>query len=762
MKADNDPARRLDGPSGTSGGTTVSPNGTNHASGGFYPVPFGLGKRKPKHFREMMRIAWENRDNLRYAWRILKHGVCDGCSLGPRGLKDDVVEGTHLCLTRLNLLRLNTMPAMAPQEWADVERLRRMSNTELHRLGRLSEPLVRRRGEHGFTAVTWESAYATIADAIRATTPERVGFFVTSRGLTNETYYVAQKAARMLGTNNVDLCARLCHAATVSGLKETLGVAAPTCSLSDMIGTDLLILFGTDLANNQPVTLKYIHHARKAGTRVVVVNPYREPGLERYWIPSIPGSALFGTRIMDDFYQVRVGGDIAFMTGVLRKLIELDLIDHTFVREHTAGFDQAAEHVRGTSYEELTRRSGISEARMEAFARDCGRARTAVFVYSMGLTQHRFGVDNVRALVNLVLARGMIGRAKTGIMPIRGHSGVQGGGECGVDPAKFCGGFPINDENCRRFEKLWGCERLPREHGMRTVEMIRAAAEGGLDVLYNVGGNLLQTMPDTAYMAKALQKARCRVHQDIVFNHATLLDPGEVVVVLPTRTRYEQAGGGTSTSTERRVRFSPEIPGPRIPGTRDEWRILGELAVAVKPELAPAFDYRDTAGIRAEMDEAMPVYRGIRDLNREGQHFQWGGPFLLTDGVCENMPDGRGRFSEVPLPDNLIADGQFMLMTRRGKQFNSIVQRPHDSLVGGHREDLFLNPDDAARLGLSEGQRIRLRSEIGWMDGVCRIRAMAPRCIAAYWPEANVLIPRRMDEISGEPDYNVPVTVEKL
>jgi molybdopterin-dependent oxidoreductase alpha subunit len=730
--------------------------------GRFSPVPFGLGKAKPTHYREMLRIAWENRDNLRYAWRILKHGVCDGCSLGPRGLKDDVVKGVHLCVTRLNLLRLNTMPAMKPEAWQDIDRLRRLSNRELHTMGRLSHPLIRRRGEKGFTAVSWEEAYKTIVTSINATTPDRLGFFVTSRGITNETYYVAQKLARMLGTNNIDLCSRLCHAATVSGLKDTLGVAAPTCSLKDMIGTDLLVLFGTNLANNQPVAVKYMHYAKKAGTRIIVINPYREPGLERYWIPSITKSALFGSKIMDDFYQVTVGGDIAFMTGVLKELIDLKLVDRAFIDSHTSGFEAVKEHIDRYSYDELVRESGVAQERMEQFAREYGQARTAVFVYSMGLTQHRFGVDNVKALVNLVLARGMIGREKCGVMPIRGHSGVQGGGECGVDPAKFCGGFPINDENCRRFEQLWNTKRLPRQHGMRTMEMLQAAHERKLDVLYSIGGNLLHTMPDTRYMQEALERVRCRVHQDIVLNESALLDPGEVVVVLPAKTRYEQEGGGTSTSTERRIRFSPEVPGPRIGETKAEWWILSDLAAAAQPRLGQAFNYSDAQAIRDEMDIAMPMYEGIKDLRKEGDHFQWGGPFLLRDGVCSNMPEGRAAFTPVALPEQDVPDGQFRLMTRRGKQFNSMVQRPRDTVGNGLREDLFFNADDARELGLIEGARVRVRNDIGQLDGVCRIRRMTPRCIAAYWPEANVLISRRMDPVSGEPDYNANVIVEKL
>jgi anaerobic selenocysteine-containing dehydrogenase len=247
-----------------------------------------------------------------------------------------------------------------------------------------------------------------------------------------------------------------------------------------------------------------------------------------------------------------------------------------------------------------------------------------------------------------------------------------------------------------------------------------------------------------------------------VFNESTLLEPGETVVVLPAKTRYEQEGGGTSTSTERRVRFSPEIPGPRIEGTKAEWRIIAELGKAALPKYAKAFDYPDAQALRAEMDEAMPIYRGIKDLKAEGQHLQWGGPFLLDDGVCPNMPDGRAAFTPVPLPDSAIPEGRFMLMTRRGKQFNSMVQKKFDTLSDGHRNDLFFNPDDARELNLQNGDRVRVSNELGAFDGVCRVRSMASRCIAAYWPEANVLITRRMDEVSGEPDYNAVVSVEKL
>ena len=725
-------------------------------------VPFGLLEpNKPRHFREMVKVAWENRDNAGYAWRILNHGVCDGCSLGPRGLRDDVISGVHLCMTRLKLLRLNTMGPIPEERLRDLAPLRALHNQELHPLGRLPFPLIHRAGSSRLHRLSWDEALGIIGDALRAMPGERIGFYATSRGIVNETYYTFQKVARLMGSNHVDLCSRLCHAASVLGLKETLGVPAPTCSLKDMIGSDLVIIMGSHLANNQPVTMKYLTYAKRQGTRILVVNPMREPGLERYWVPSDLRSASFGTRLMDDFFQVAVGGDIAFMHGVLKHLIEREWWDRDFVSRRTSGFDDVKVLVQGLPWDDLERAAGLTRADMLRFAESYARAKTAVFVYSMGLTQHRFGVDNVKALVNLALARGMLGREKCGVLPIRGHSGVQGGGECGVDPDKYPGGFEVaRESDRRRFEQLWG-HALPATRGLRTLQMLEAAHRGEIGCLYSLGGNLLETMPDRAYMAEALARVPLRVHQDIVLNSSSLLE-GQAVILLPAETRYETAGGGTTTSTERRIRFSPEIPGSRIAEARPEWRIPVEVALAAHPELASCFPWRGTADIRAEMARAMPLYAGIETLEREGQSVQWGGERLFADGFTR-MPEGRARFSAVPVPRLEIPPGQFHLTTRRGKQFNSMSHGERDYLMGSSgRHDVLIAPEDAAGIGVGAGEPIRLRSEVGEWVGIARPAPMKRRHLQAYWPETNVLIPRRFDPVSGEPDYNVMVSAEPV
>ncbi len=725
-------------------------------------VPFGPNRHpRPRPFVEMAKVVWENRDNLPYAWRILNHGVCDGCSLGPRGLRDDVIDGVHLCMTRLKLLRLNTMGAIPEERLADLAGLRALPNDRLHPLGRLPYPMIHRAGDPRLHRLSWDEALAIAAEHLRDLPGERMGFFATSRGIVNETYYAFTKAARLMGSNHVDLCARLCHAASVAGLKDTLGVPAPTCSLSDLIGSDLVVILGSNLANNQPVTMKYLTYAKRKGTRIVVVNPIREPGLERYWVPSDLRSAAFGTKMADDFFPVAVGGDVAFLNGALRCLIEKDALDHAFIERHTAGFEDLRAHVTALPWEALERQSGLARADMERFAGELARAKSAVLVYSMGLTQHRFGVQNVKAVVNLALARGFLGREKCGVLPIRGHSGVQGGGECGVDPEKLPGGYEVaNPDDRARFEALWGAP-IPTHRGHRTLQMLEAAHAGELDFLYSLGGNLLETMPDRGFMQAALSRVRLRIHQDIVLNTSSLL-PGPAVLLLPAQTRYETPGGGTATSTERRIRFSPEIAGPRIAEARPEWEIPVRVALAARPALAPSFPWRGTPEIRAEMARAMPLYAGIESLEREGQWVQWGGPRLFTDGFAK-MPGGRARFTCLALPETAIPPGWFLMTTRRGKQFNSMSHGTRDFVMGSSsRDDVLMNPEDASELGLADGAPVQLRSDTGIWRGVARLSSMKRRHVQTYWPETNVLIPRRFDPVSGEPDYNALVVVEPV
>ena len=722
-------------------------------------VPYGLNQQHPNNYKDILDSLWENRDNLSYAWRILRDGCCDGCSLGTSGMSDWTMKGVHLCAVRLQLLRFNTMPAMDWQVLEDVAPLQHKSEKKLRKLGRLAVPMIRRKGEKGFRRVPWDEAIATVAEKLRSVDPRRLAWYLTSRGLTNEAYYAHQKVARFIGTNHVDTSARICHAPSTLALSATVGCAATTCSYADWIGADLVVFVGTNVANNQPVTTKYLYYAKKAGTKVFMVNPYLEPGIERYWIPSVTESALFGTRIADDFFQIHAGGDIPFFYGVIKHLIENGWIDRGFIAQRTVGWDEVEAKASSLRWEELERSSGQTRADMFRFAEGFGKARHAIVVWSMGITQHHYGSDNVRALVNLQLAKGNIGRSHTGLMPIRGHSGVQGGAEMGGQPGAYIMGFPINEENAKKFAapSLWGFEP-PAWKGLSAAHMVLAAGRGEIDVLWQSGGNFKQTLPEPDLVDRALGQIKLRVHQDIVANPTMMVDPADTVVLLPTRTRYEQRGGGTETSTERRIIYSPEIPGPRIAEAKDEWEIPVMVARALDPERAKIFfPWKDTQDIRDEIDRLCPTYKGIAGLRKKGDNFQYGGPHLLVDRCL--TADGKGHFSAVGLPEERVPEGHFLLATRRGKQFNSIINAEVDPITGARRDDVLMSAEDARRLGLKSGDPLTLRNHLGEFHGRVKIDRIKPGCLQAHWPEINVLVPAGRLDPSGVPDYNATVEV---
>jgi molybdopterin-dependent oxidoreductase alpha subunit len=714
---------------------------------------FGLGRQKPHHYLEMARVAWDNRDELPFAWRILTDGVCDGCALGTSGLSDWTIEGTHLCMVRLELMRLNTAPALDPSILTDVASLGTRSSKELRALGRLPEPMLRRRGEPGFLVATWDEALDRIAKDLATVDPSRAAFYLTSRGITNEVYYAAQKAARFLGTNHVDNSARLCHAASTSAMKATLGYGASTCSYADWLHADLIVFLGSNVANNQPVTVKFLYHAKKNGARIASVNTYREPGLALYWVPSIPKSALFGTSLVDHWFDVHTGGDLAFLTGVFRALIELGGVDEAFVREHTAGFAEARAAATSSDWGALERDGGAPRARMQDFARLLIDKPNAIFVWSMGLTQHAHGVDTIKALVNVALARGLPGRRNRGLVPIRGHSGVQGGAEVGCVPH-------VDADTAARWSEVWEFP-VPTLHGWTTAEMIDASAGGGVDLFWIVGGNFLETLPDEERSARALRRPRLRIHQDIVLSSSMLVDGDGDVLLLPATTRYESEGGGTETSTERRIIFSPEIRGRRIGSAKPEWWVFGEAMARAFPNRRNFIRFDSSAAIRREIARAVPLYAGIDTLKAKGDQVQWGGPTLFADGRFAT-PDGKAHFSVTSTARSPAGAGHYFVSTRRGKQFNSMVQRDVDPLTGADRRDILISADDLARLGLPTGAPVRLKSASGSFDGTLKLAPMTPGNLEVHWPEGTALLSgSTIDPESMEPDYNAVVTIER-
>jgi predicted molibdopterin-dependent oxidoreductase YjgC len=309
-----------------------------------------------------------------------------------------------------------------------------------------------------------------------------------------------------------------------------------------------------------------------------------------------------------------------------------------------------------------------------------------------------------------------------------------------------------------RWEQVWGFE-VPKARGYAATEMLTASAEGAIDTFWIVGGNFLETLPQPGVVERALQRPRLRIHQDIVLTSPMLVEPSDTVMLLPATTRYESVGGGTETTTERRIVFSPEIPGRRIGTARPEWWAFMEAAARVHPERASQIRFGDAAAIRAEIAKASPLYAGIERLKEKGDQVQWGGRNLYADGRFAT-PDGRAHFT-VPAPrGRRRPEGTFFVSTRRGKQFNSMVQKDVDPLTGAGRSAVLMSREDADRLGVADGAPIRLRSDHGSYEGRVFRAPILPGNLEVHWPEGNVLLGPAVDPDSLEPDYNAVVTIE--
>ncbi len=371
----------------------------------------------------------------------------------------------------------------------------------------------------------------------------------------------------------------------------------------------------------------------------------------------------------------------------------------------------------------------------------------------MGLTQHAHGVRTIHALVNLALARGLFGVPHRGLMPIRGHSGVQGGAEVGCAPG-------IDAATRDRWSHLWGFA-VPEGPGLTASAMVGASARGEIDAFWIVGGNFLETLAGETRIREALRRPRLRIHQDIVVTSAMLVEPSDTVLLLPATTRYESPGGGTETSTERRIIFSPEVPGRRIGTARPEWQVFGEVIARVRPAVAAAVGFESAQAIRREIAEAVPLYAGIERLAARGDAVQWGGPHLFAKGQF-NTANGRAKAIAVPMAGRAPDRTSSCVSTRRGKQFNSMVQRELDPLTGAARDAVLISADDAGRLGIGHGDPIALVSPYGRFDGRAHVAPILPGNLEVHWPEGmSLLAPDLVDPDSGEPDYNVAVRVER-
>jgi len=655
--------------------------------------------------------------------------------------------------------------------------LRDLHDHDLERTGRLTDPLRYDPESDRYLPVTWEAAFAEIAAELCALDPKESVFYSSGHaGL--EASYLYALFARAMGHQNLPQSSNMCHETTSVNLLRFIGTPVGTCTLEDFDSCDAIFFFGQNTGSNSPRFLHVLKAAVERGCRIVTFNPLRERGLVEFTDPQNPIQMTLGqaTRISDRFYQVRPGGDIAVLAGMMKHVLAAEdaapgtVLDHAFIDAETMGFAETVAAVRAFDWAEIEAQSGLTRAMIEEAAAIYLGSERCIGIYGMGLTQHVNGWLNLGMLVNLLLMRGHIGRPGGGISPVRGHSNVQGQRTVGV--GEKAAHMPAD-----KLRALYGIEP-PEDDGMNAVDTCEGILDGRVRALISLGGNLVRALPDRQRMEDAWPRLRLTVNIATKPNRSHLT-PGEVAFLLPCLGRTDrdmQATGEQSVSMEDSLshihgsRGPADPPGPQV---RSEVAIVAALAKAVLPP-NPALDWdgwtADYALIRDLIERTFPDdFAGFNERLFQPGGFYRGNPARDRNWATES---GKAEFTTPTTLSALGEDpgaGMTLVTLRSNDQFNTTIYGFSDRLRGleGSREVILINRDEMARLGLIEGQIVSLRCLIE--DGIDRrvggLKVTAydlpARCVAGYYPELNPLVPLGSHErYSGTPAYKgTPVEI---
>jgi len=664
--------------------------------------------------------------------------------------------------TAWEITRKRTTPAFFHEH--TITELTDWSDHALEAEGRLTAPLRWDAATDKYVEVTWDEAFADIGARLKALDPKSVVFYTSGRA-SLETAYLYQLMARMYGCNNLPDSSNMCHESTSVALPKTIGVGVGTVTLDDFEHADCIFFFGQNVGTNSPRMLHLLQDARNRGVPIVTFNPLRERGLVAFANPLSPRQMLTSdeTCISTQYHQVKIGGDLAALTGISKALVEADddalavggprVLDVDFIAEHTHGFEAFAQFVRDTSWESIERESGLTRAALEAAATEYARANALIGIYGMGLTQHRHGVQNVQMVSNLLLLRGNIGKRGAGICPVRGHSNVQGQRTVGITEKPELA--PLD-----KLRELYGFEP-PRDKGLNTVETCTGVLDGSVKAFIGLGGNFLRAVPETGLMEPAWRKLALTVQIATKLNRSHLIH-GEVSYLLPCVGRIEidrQAGGPQAVTMEDSTGCMHGSRGV-VEAAADTLRSEPAIVAGIARETL-------AANPRVDWDRWVADYDLIRDAIAETypEIFHDFNARMWTPGGFRrplpaverrwNTPTGKANFV---VPEGLPEDPDMpetghdvlRLMTLRGDdQFNTTIYSLDDRFRGVHgtRMVLFMHRDDITRLGLRDGDRVTARTAS--TDGIERaVRGLRvtqfdipPGCVGGYYPELNPLIP---------------------
>ena len=673
------------------------------------------------------------------------------------GLVDELGRFPEVCKKSIQAQAADMSPPITEGflRETSLEELRSRTPAELERLGRLAFPIAAEEGDTHFRRIGWDEAIERAARAFAGADPSETFFYASGRS-SNEAAFLLQLVARAWGARNIHNCSYYCHAASGVALSEVYGSGTASVVLEDLDRADLALVAGANPASNHPRLITRLVNLRRRGGRVIVVNPLKELGLVRFRLPSDPASLAFGSDVSDLYLQPHIGGDVAVFQAILKGLMEAGSVDGDFVESHTNGWADVKREVEAASWDGLLAAAGVPRGELERAVRMIGEARRGILCWAMGLTHHAHGVHNILSLSNVALARGWLGTEGAGLLPIRGHSNVQGVGSVGVTPG-------LQRAFARRLEEIYGIT-VPEDPGQDTYASMVAASEGRLKAALLLGGNLFASNPDRDWAGVAMRRIPFTLSLTTKLNEGHVHAGGRTSVILPVLARDEESQTTTQESMFNLVRIS--VGGAAPPGSeaRSEVDVIASLAERILPR--GRFDWsrmRSHAELRREIARVVPGYEALADVDETGREFQIEGRTFHSPRFA--TPDGKAHFRVTPLPDVEPPPGHFRLMTVRSEgQFNTVVYEEEDLYRGNDRRDVvMMSTEDARDLGVSDGDPVRVTTETGSLRVVVSVVDIRSGNLAMYYPEANAIVPRRLDDASKTPAFkSVAARVEKL
>jgi molybdopterin-dependent oxidoreductase alpha subunit len=634
-----------------------------------------------------------------------------------------------------------------------VQELSKWTDYEIGKSGRLTEPMVLKAGSSHYEPISWDDAYALIANDLNALGSPDEAIFYTSGRASNEAAFMYQLFIREYGTNNMPDCSNMCHESSGKGLGATVGLGKGSVTLEDIYESELVIVIGQNPGTNHPRMLSALEKCKENGGTIVAINPLPEAGLLHYTNPQSPTKILRGgIKLADLFLQVKINGDVALLKAMMYLMLEAEkatpnsVFDHEFIKEHTVGIEDFLKDLAQQDFNELVRRSGVPEALVREAAQLCINKKKIIICWAMGLTQHKNAVGNVQEVVNLLLLRGSIGKAGSGTCPVRGHSNVQGDRTMGIweDP---------KPEFLDKMRDVIGFEP-PRAVGYDVVSAIRAMYDKKASVFFALGGNFLSATPDTEFTAEAMRRCTLTVHVSTKLNRSHLIH-GKTAIILPCLGRTEidtQASGEQFVTCENSmgvVQTSTGILSPCSPNLKSETAIVCDLAAATltgKTHVNWSFMRDNYDNIRNLIESIIP---GFDDFNTRVRQ---AGGFYLPNGPRERKfttADRKAHFSINPAPKWTLKDGEYMMMTiRTHDQFNTTIYGLDDRYRGVYNERrvVLMNEKDMITEGLKVNDVVDLYSHFNGVTRESKRYIIVPYDIpqgdvATYFPEANTLIP---------------------